>query len=129
MALTNDELSDLRYYLGRGDNQAAIYVRGTSYQFEELDNALVRVTVDGEDRIRDMLAQLRDISTKITSALDCMDVEAVSDAKFRDPAHVLAILRREGRRLARALGAYLMVEVTYTPFDAGGSSVFATLRG
>lgn len=127
MALTNDEMSDIRYFLGR-----SAYNRNDCYaplrEWEELNDALTQILVDDEDRVRDMLTDLRGIRTKVAEALGCMDIQQAGDTRFRNPAQVHNILRNEGRRLAVALAQFLGISIRRTPWGKVGQG-FVVGRG
>lgn len=125
MPFTNSEQAAMRYYLGRPD-----YPRfGPCMEWQDLQQAITQVSLDGEEKIRAMIALLEDIDTKIAAALNCLTVEKVDGATLRAPGYVHNTLRAEGRRLAQQLARYLGVGITNTPWGPVGLHANMTHRG
>lgn len=125
MPFTDNETSDLRYYLGRSDYNRV----EPCNEWEELNQALVLLSVDGEDFVREQLALLAGIDTKIAAALTCITVESADGARLRNPILVHNLLRAEGRRLAMNLARYLGISLRNTPWGIVGVHKHVTQRG
>lgn len=125
MPFTDNETSDLRYFLGRSDYNRV----EPCNEWEELNQALGLLTVDGEDFVREQMVLLAAIDTKISAALSCITVESADGARLRNPILVQNLLRNEGRRLARNLARYLGISISHTPWGIVGAHKHVTRRG
>lgn len=112
MAFTDDEIEALRYYLGRADTTEVFNTFGLQFR-----NAIDILSPEGEDRVRDLLCKIQDLDAKIEAlSADCLKVEKVDSATFRNPVEVDAFLRAQAMRHCVSVARILSIKLTVTAF-------------
>lgn len=115
MALTDDEASSVRAYLGFSDGFRDLDTR--------LESQILNLTAGAEARVRALLTRIGEIDTKLQSAaLANLDLERAEDVTFLGPEQLVA-LRGQGRMLCRRLGQVFFLEPRADYFDEGGGDM------
>jgi len=108
MALTDDQKSNIRRYLGAPD---------ISRQYDlRLESAMDAVSPEGEIRVVDYLRELETIRAQLEDARLCrLKIKVVEDIVLQGPEEI-RILWKEGNRIARDLGVALFFQLRRMPF-------------
>ena len=108
MALTDDQKSNVRRYVGAPD---------ISRQYDlRLESAMDALSPEGEVRVVDYLRELELIRAQLEDARLCrLKVVVVEDIQLLGPEEIRT-LWREGNRIARDLGVSLFFQLRRMPF-------------
>jgi len=120
MALTDDQKSKVRYWLG--------YPDGFRSSFPDLESGLTSLSTFGESRVTDALSQLDTIDTQLQSSWSRQKVIKAEDVVLAGPQEIQA-LRMEGRRLANLIASTLGVSVLRDVFSSGSGGSGIAMRG
>lgn len=120
MALSDEQKSQVRYWLGYPDQQ-----RET---FSDLEGGLASLSSQGEARVTSALTQLTAIDTQLQSSWSRQKVIKAEDVVLAGPQEIQA-LRMEGRRLASLIASTLGVSTLRDAFSSGGSGSGIARRG
>jgi len=110
MALTDDQKSKIRHYLGYPDVNRR--------QHTHLESAFDALSAEGETRIGEMLVRLAALDTDLDGSWDRQKVIKAEEVTLAGFDEVRA-LRSEGVRICHQLGNVMDVEPRWTPFHAG----------
>ena len=113
MALTGDQKSNIRRYLGVPD---------ISRQYDlRLESAMDALSPEGETRVVDYLRELELIRAQLEDARACrLKVKQVVGEVILGHEDEIRTLWREGNRISRDLGVALYFHLRRMPFGTGG---------
>jgi hypothetical protein len=112
MALTDDQKSKIRHYLGYPDVNRR--------QHTHLESAFDALSTEGETRIAEILVRLAALDTDLDGSWDRQKVSKAEEVTLAGFDEVRA-LRSEGTRICYQLGGVLDVPPRRSPFRAGPS--------
>ena len=120
MALTDDQKSKVRYWLG--------YPDGFRASFSDLEGGMSSLSTFGEARVTDALSQLDTIDAQLQTSWGRQKVVKAEEVTLAGHDEIRA-LWMEGRRLVRLIANTLGVTPRVDVFSAGGSGAGIARRG
>lgn len=109
MALTDEQKTEVRYYLG--------YSETSVHASSALESGMNALSTFAETKIGTILERLATIEATLDGGTSKLGLKRVEDIEWHAPGAQIEAQRGEGRRQCQSLATLLGVPLRTTPFD------------